>query len=113
MPVGTDALIFWQGEDINPRFNFSHAGVTDVTGWTTSLVIKETAAETTVLHSAAGIVENATDPITFRVPTKLPLTLAPGQYVYSFRRDDSGFDWQLAHGTFTVLDSAHKDFEAS
>lgn len=110
MAVGTATLTFYQGEDIAPRFTVSDPRVTDVTGWTTSFVIKETAADVDPpLHSAAGSVFGSAPTLTIDVSTQLPLSIAPGTYVYSLRRTNSGFDWQLAHGTLIVVDSAHKD----
>lgn len=110
MAVGTTALTFYQGEDIAPRFTVSDARVTDVTGWTTEFVIKDTAADPDPpLHSAAGTVIGSPPTLVLEVSTQLPLTLAPGTYVYGLRRTNTGFDWQLAHGALTIVDSANKD----
>lgn len=110
MAVGTTPLTFYQGENIAPRFTIADTRVTDVTGWATSLVIKDSAADLDPpLHEASGVVYGAAPTLTIDVPTLLPLTLAPGTYVYSFRREDAGYDWQLAHGIMTIVDSAHKD----
>ncbi len=74
------------------------------------MVIKDTAADIDPpLHTASGSVFGAGPTLIIDFPSLLPLTLAPGLYVYSVRRTNAGFDWQLAHGDFTILDSAHKD----
>jgi len=110
MSVGNTALEFYQGENISPRFTISDSRVTDVTGWTTSLVIKDSAADIDPpLHSAVGVVYGSAPTLVIDFPTLLPLTLAPGTYVYSVRRTNVGYDWQLAHAALTILDSAHKD----
>jgi hypothetical protein len=107
MAVGTATLTFYQNENIAPRFTVTDPNVATVAGWTTSLVIKDTAADDDPpLHTAAGSV---TGTLTIDVVTQLPITLAPGSYVYSLRRTNVGNDWQLAHGPLIVIDSAHKD----
>ena len=110
MPVGTTALQFYQGEDIAPRFTITDSRVTDVTGWTATFAIKESAAAPDPpLHSASATVIGSSPTLILEVATKLPLTLAPGAYVYGLRRTNSGFDWQLAQGVLTVIDSVNKD----
>ncbi len=110
MPVGSTALTFYQGENIAPRFTVTDSRVTDVTGWTTTFVIKDTAAAVDPpLHTASGAVIGGSPSLIIEVATLLPLTLHPGTYVYGLRRTNSGFDWQLAHGVCTILDSANKD----
>lgn len=110
MPVGTSPLTFYQQESIAPRFTVSDPRVTDVTGWTVTFVIKNTAADADPpLHGpvSATIIGSAPSLI-LEVSTTLPTSLAPGTYVYSLRRTGSGTDWQLAQGALTVVDSAHK-----
>ena len=110
MSVGSTPLSFYQGENISPRFTVSDPRVTDVTGWTTTMVIKAAADDPDPpLHTAAGVVFGTAPTLTIDVPTLLPLTLEPGAYVYSLRRTNAGFDWQLAHAALTILDSASKD----
>lgn len=109
-PVGTTPLTFYQGENISPRFTITDDRVTDVTGWTTTFVIKETAAELDpALLTASGSVVGSPPTLIIDVVTQIPLTILPGIYVYSLRRTNVGSDWQLAHGVLTIVDSAHKD----
>ena len=110
MSVGTQKLTFYQGESISPRFTVTDSRVTDITGWTIGFVIKDTAADVDPpLHSASGSIVGGPPTLIVDVSTTLPLTLAPGTYVYSLRRTGVGTDWQLAHGVLEVVDSAHKD----
>jgi hypothetical protein len=110
MSVGTTALTFYQAESIAPRFTVTDARVTDVTGWTVTFVIKDSAADVDpALHEAPASVVGGSPTLILDVATDLPLTLAPGVYVYSLRRTDPGSDWQLAQGVLNIIDSAHKD----
>lgn len=110
MSVGATPLTFYQGESIKPRFTVSDPSITDITGWTISFKIKQAADDPDpALHSAVGTVIGVAPTLIFDVDTTLPLSLIPGTYVYSIRRDDAGYDWQLAQAAFVVLDSAHKD----
>jgi hypothetical protein len=110
MAVGTTPLTFYQGENIAPRFTINDSRVTDVTGWTVTFVIKDTPAEVDPpLVSASAAVIGGSPSLVLEVATLLPLTLHPGTYVYSLRRTNVGFVWQLAQGTLTILDSASKD----
>jgi hypothetical protein len=110
MPVGTTALTFFQQESIAPRFTVSDPRVSDITGWTVTFVIKNTAADADPpLHGpvTATMIGPGTDRV-LEVSTTLPTSLAPGTYVYSLRRTGVGTDWQLAQAALTVVDSAHK-----
>lgn len=111
MPVGTTALTFYQGESIAPRFTVADVNVTDITGWTITFVIKDTAADNDpALHGpVTATIIGGPPTLVYDIVTTLPLTLAPGTYVYSCRRTGSGTDWQLAHAPLTIVDSAHKD----
>ena len=78
MAVGATPLTFYQGENISPRFTVTDARVTDVTGWTTTFVIKAGAEDADPpLHTAAGVVFGAPPTLIIDVPTLLPLTLDP------------------------------------
>jgi hypothetical protein len=110
MAVGTASLTFYENENIAPRFEVIDDRVTDVTGWTATFVIKETAADRDPpLHTADATVIGLAPTLILEVATQLPTTLVPGSYIYSLRRTNVGYDWQLAQGVLTVLDSASKD----
>lgn len=106
MAVGTDAMECYQGEDVSWNFSVSDPNVTDIAGWDITLVVKETAAE-----NDPALVGPATATVTGALTLNVEFNadLDPGEYVYSLRRVDSGFSWQLAHGALTVIDSAHVD----
>lgn len=107
MPVGTTGLTFYQNEDVEPGFTVTDPTVTDITGWGIEFVIKASAADDDpAIQTAAGVVNGL---LTFTVPFQLDVSITPGTYVYSIRRTDPGFEWQLAHGSFTVVDSAGVD----
>lgn len=106
MAVGTTSMECYEGEDVDWTFTVNDARITNITGYDIELVIKQT---------AAALDPALVGPITASIGGALTFTcafnvdLAPGTYVYSVRRVDVGFNWQLAHGTVTVLDSASID----
>ena len=109
MAVGKTALTFYQGESIKPRFTVTDTNVTDISSWGITFVIKvDAAAADPPLHSASAVIVGTSPTLVFDVSTNLPLSLIPGTYIYSVRRNDAGFDWQLAQAPITIVDSAHR-----
>jgi len=110
MSVGTTGLQFYQNEDVEPGFTVTDPTITDITGWAIEFVIKASAADDDpALQTAAGVISGGPPTLDFTVPFQIDVALAPGAYVYSIRRTDAGFEWQLAHGSFTIVDSAGVD----
>lgn len=107
MSVGATGLTCYQSEDVSWQFtNADIATVPDITGMAIKLVIKA---------AAAALDPPLIGPITLSIASTVAavaatqIVLAAGSYVYSVRRTDSGFSWQLAQGALTVLDSASID----
>lgn len=106
MAVGATPLQCYEQENVSWVFTVVDPNIPNITGFALRMVIKLTAAS--VNPALLGpITASIVDTTHFGIDTKIDL--APGVYVYSVRRIDSGFDWQLAHGALTVLDSASKD----
>lgn len=106
MAVGTEALGCYQGEDLSWTFTVTDANVASIAGWDIELVIKATAAaaDPALIGPVTASIEDTLDCL-----TEFNADLDPGSYVYSLRRVDAGFSWQLAHGALTVADSASID----
>ncbi len=106
MAIGTTAMTCYQGEDVSWQFTVADARITDIAGFDIELVVKETAAEPDPpLVGPISCSVNGT--LTFLA--EFNADLDPGAYVYSVRRVDAGFSWQLAQAALTVLDSASID----
>lgn len=106
MAVGTTAMTCYQGEDVSWEFTANDSRIASVAGYTITLVVKLLASS--VNPPLLGpFTCTITGTLTFSAAFNV--ALAPGVYVYSVRRTDSGFSWQLAQGTLTVLDSATID----
>lgn len=106
MAVGTTAFECYEGEDVEWTFTVNDARISDIAGMDIELVIKQTAAA--LDPPLIGPVTCAiTGTLTFKA--SLNVDLAPGNYVYSVRRVDPGFSWQLAQAALAVADSASID----
>ena len=106
MPIGTTEMTCYQGEDVSWQFTISDPRITNSTGYAIRLVVKLTAAAPNP-PLIGPITCVSTDTLEFKA--EFNVDLDPGTYVYSVRRIDAGFSWQLAQGTLTVLDSASID----
>lgn len=108
MAVGTTAITCYQGEDVSWQFTYTDSNAPDITGWDIELVIKASAAAADPALIEASDVTITIDDAT-HFTAEFNVDLDPGSYVYSARRKDAGFDWQLAQGALTVVDSASID----
>ena len=96
-----------------PRLRFKLVRPENVQGWTTRLVVKKTAQSANTLFSKDGTLANLTDvpnAITHGVfdviLTANNTTILPaGDYQYSFRRVDEGFEDVLSTGKYTLVDA--------
>lgn len=106
MAVGTEAIGCYQGEDVSWTFTVTDSNVASIAGWDIELVIKATAAA-----ADPPLIGPTTASITGTLTCLIEdnIDVDPGTYVYSLRRVDTGFSWQLAHGVLTVTDSASID----
>jgi hypothetical protein len=105
MAVGTTELTCYQKEDVVWDFTVSDPNVSTISGWTIVLKIKaeNDDADPPLLTDTCSV----TGTLTFRA--ELNINIAPGTYVYGVRRTDSGFSWELATSTLTVLDTPSVD----
>src|SRR5262245_20770372 len=105
MPVGTTALTCYQKEDVTWDFTVSDPNISTISVWTIAFKIKTTpAADVPALLTFTGTV---TGTLTFRITGNI--NIEPGTYVYGARRTDSGFSWELATASLTVLDTPSID----
>ena len=102
MAVGMQALSCYEDEDVSWQFTYSDAVAPSITGWDIRGQIRTTASSPTT--AIGPIVCTINDSTHFTFATNI--ALSPGTYVYSMRRIDAGFSWQLAQGELTVVDSA-------
>ena len=106
MAVGTTAMTCYEEEDVAWTFTVTDDNIASIAGWAIRLVIKLT---------AASVNPPLIGPVTLSITGTLTclasfnVALDPGTYVYSVRRIDAGFSWQLAHGALTVVNSAYID----
>lgn len=106
MAVGTQAMTCYQGEDVSWEFTVNDSRIASVAGYVIALVIKQTPASLNP-PLLGPFTCSITGTLTFAAAFNV--AIAPGVYVYSIRRTDAGFSWQLAQGTLTVTDSASID----
>ena len=107
MPVGTKPLVFYEREDIAPRFKVVDPRVTDIFGWTIVFAVSVSADDITPLQSVVCAIVGSSPTLEFDAIMKLNSSLIPGKYKYGIRRTDAGNDWQLAQGDFEVLNSVN------
>jgi hypothetical protein len=105
MAVGTTAMTAYQNEDCIWDFTVSDPNVADIAGWTIGFKIKALASDPdpALVSATASITGALTCRVTFN------MDLAPGSYVYGLRRTDTGFSWELATASVTVLDTPSVD----
>lgn len=105
MAIGTITQDVFELENIKGwLFVCNDARITDITGWTITLVIK---ANPLAVGSALLGPYTATIVSSQSFSFDMVANLAPGSYTYSVRRMDTGYVWQLAQGSFIVEASAH------
>lgn len=105
MAIGTEPQDCFEREDLEGwNFVCTDSRITDITGWTITLVIKQNpgAAGAALLGPfTATITSSQSFSFTFNA------NLAAGKYTYSVRRTDTNHEKQLAQADFTVEQSAH------
>ena len=93
-------LEFFRGEDVT--LNFTMAPVVDITGWTLSFKVKQTATDAALLTIAGSVTVGASGTFGVALTAAQTTTLGVGTYVYDAWRTDSGAATALTYGTVTV-----------
>lgn len=85
-----------------PTLRFTLLTPQDVTGWTTQLIIRRGRDGAALLTVTGNTVSVGTGVFTAALTKAQTLSLASGDYYFTFQRTNTGSEDLLAHGALTV-----------
>lgn len=101
--VPTNNLEGFKGEDLLFTFVVGADLVSDITGWTLVMTIKNTDdAPTTTVTINCAVTDGPNRLFTVTIPAATMTALVVGAYLYDIWRTNAGFAWTLSVGAFTV-----------